>query len=69
MILGLDFRKSAIIINVPILESKYLGILLNVPVEIGKRITSIEKIQRDDGIFLLPIINKVIKRVVKAKSI
>lgn len=56
------------IIKVPILERRYLGILLNVPVDTGKRITRSEKIQSEDGIFLLPTINKAINRTVNAKS-
>ena len=54
--------------NTPRLLNKYLGILVRVPDDAGIKITSIEKIHHEEGIFLMPNIKIDMKRIVKAKS-
>ena len=65
---GFPSRKFPIITKAPSELNKYLGMLDKVPVDAGTRITRIENIQSEEGIFLTPRMITVMKNIVRAKS-
>lgn len=57
-----------IVANAPSDARAYRGILVSVPDEVGIKIASVEKIQRDVGIFLILTVSMVRKTQVIVKS-